>query len=489
MPSQLQAIGRYQVIRLLGEGGMGAVFLCMDPLLKRQVAVKTVREGHADSADMLERFQRESEISARLNHPNIVTVFDVGNEPALGPFMTMEFVDGAPMSGLIQAGAVDPAEALALLGQGALALSAAAKAGVIHRDIKPENMLVSRDGVLKLTDFGVAKEETSTSLTTTGMLVGTPTHTAPELLSGEKASPATDRYAFAVTAFQLLNRGDLPHKGATIHALMSHIVNEPPELPPDMPSGIARVFLKALHRDPDRRYTNAQTFLEDLADAYGVRAALSAKAAERPAAPMPGDMVTQDMPTPTDFAPQTGVRTPRERARLKDTQQRLSGPPSGLFKNGEGGDDLPPPSELSKQIRLGLAPPSMQASAGRVKLPPMPAVKPKSHSGLLVALLLLAGGYAGWNYLHSRQARLAAAAAAPVEATEPLPGFASVTTDPPGARVFIGGREAGFTPMDVLAIPSNPEPVRIELKGYKAWTGTLGPKDEIPRVIKLVPEG
>ena len=484
MPSQLQAIGRYQVIRLLGEGGMGAVHLCMDPLLKRQVAVKTVREGHADSADMLERFQRESEISARLNHPNIVTVFDVGADEATGPFMTMEFVDGAPLSALIQAGPVDPAEALGLLGQGALALAAAAKAGVIHRDIKPENMLVSRDGVLKLTDFGVAKEETSTSLTTTGMLVGTPTHTAPELLSGEKASPATDRYAFAVTAFQLLNRGELPHKGGTIHALMSHIVNEPPQLPPDMPSAVARVFLKALHRDPDRRYGSAQAFLEDLADAYGVSPPLASKTPERPAAALSGDMVTQDMPTPAGFAPQAGVRTPRERARMKDTQQRLSGPPSGLFKHGEGGDDLPPPSELARQIRLGLAAPTAQASAGRVRLPPMPAVKPKNHYGLLVAVLLIAGGYGGWTYLHSRRSDQAAAAA---QLADPLPGFAAVTTDPPGARVFVGGQEAGHTPMDVLAIPPKATPVRIELKGYKPWTGTLGPQDPIPRIIKLEP--
>ena len=489
MSSEPKAIGRYQVIRLLGEGGMGAVYLSLDPLLKRQVAVKTVREGHTDSAEMVERFQRESEISARLNHPNIVTVFDVGGDPDLGPFMTMEFVDGASLSSLIQVGSVQPAEALDLLGQAALALGAAAKAGVVHRDIKPENMLVSREGILKLTDFGVAKEETSTSLTSTGMLVGTPTHTAPELLSGDKASPATDRYAFSVTAFQLLNRGELPHKGTTIHALMSHIVNSEPELPPGMPSPAARVFLKALHRDPARRYTTSQAFLEDLADAYGVKVALPAKAPERAIAGMAGDMVTQDMPTPSDFAPRTSSSTPKERPRMKDgpTASRLSGPPSDLFKGGADADDIPPPSELARQIHLGIAAPTALANAGRVHLPPMPEVKTRSYKGPLAIVLLIAASVVGWNYLHSRQA---AAAAAPLDSPEPPPpGFAALATDPPGARVFVGGREVGITPMDILAIPTAPKDVLIEKKGYKTWKGRFGPKDALHASIKLEPEG
>lgn len=491
MPSDPQAIGRYQVIRLLGEGGMGAVYLCQDPLLKRQVAVKTVLAGRADSADMLERFQRESEISARLNHPNIVTVFDVGDDPGVGPFMTMEFVDGSSLASLIQAGPVEPALAVDLLAQASLALGAAAKAGVIHRDIKPENMLLSREGVLKLTDFGVAKEETSTSLTTTGMLVGTPTHTAPELLSGDKASPDTDRYALAVTAFQLFNKGALPHKGATIHALMSHIVNSAPELPPDLPNPAARVFLKALHREPDRRYTTGAAFVEDLADAYGVAAALPARAQDRVAVAHPGDSVTQDMPTPTDFSPRTSASTPRSRARSKDTGgSRLQGPPSGLFQNGAGGDDLPPPSELAQQIRVGLAAPTSHALAGRVNLPHLAPVKARSHKGLLTGVLVVIAALVGWNYWRSRQAAeaAAAAAAAPPPALTPA-GFTTVVTDPTGASVFMGGRQVGTTPMDLLAIPSSAKDVLIEKPGYKPWKGKVGPSDPLPTLIKLEPQG
>lgn len=486
MPIDLQNIGRYQVLRLLGEGGMGAVYLCQDPLLKRQVAVKTVLAGRTDSADMLERFQRESEISARLNHPNIVTVFDVGDDPGKGPFMTMEFVDGSALSSLIQAGSISPAQAMDLLSQGALALAAAGKAGVLHRDIKPENMLVSREGILKLTDFGVAKEETSTSLTTTGMLVGTPTHTAPELLSGEKASPATDRYAFVVTAFQVMTQGALPHKGTTIHALMSHIVNSEPELPPDLPNPAARVFLKGLHRDPSRRYASAQMFLEDLADAYGVREALPAKPTDRTPTHHAGDMVTQDMPTPTDFAPHSAVPTPKNRPH-RDTPapSRLTGPPSGLFKSGEGGDNIPPPSELAKQIKVGLAQPTAHANAGRIHLPYVPPAKPRSYKNLLVTAILLMGGIAGWNYLRSRQAQNVAAPA-PV-AQGPLPGFASVITDPPGAEVYLGGQKMGTTPMELLAIPSSAKEVRIEKAGYQPFKGKLGPKDPLPSTIQLEP--
>ncbi|MBS1785013.1 MAG: serine/threonine protein kinase [Acidobacteria bacterium] len=487
MPSDPQAIGRYQVLRLLGEGGMGAVYLCQDPLLKRQVAVKTVLAGRADSADMLERFQRESEISARLNHPNIVTVFDVGDDPGVGPFMTMEFVDGSSLASLIQAGPVDPGFGVDLLAQASLALGAAAKSGVIHRDIKPENMLVSREGVLKLTDFGVAKEETSTSLTTTGMLVGTPTHTAPELLSGDKASPDTDRYALAVTAFQLFNKGLLPHKGATIHALMSHIVNSDPELPPDMPNPAARVFLKALHRDPNRRYSTGAAFVEDLADAYGASVALPARAMDRAVVAHPGDSVTQDMPTPTDFSPRTSSATPRTKAK-ETSGARLQGPPSGLFQNGAGGDDLPPPSELAQQIRVGLAAPTAQAHAGRVHLPQLAPVKARSHKGLLTAVLVVVAALVGWNYLRSRQAAAAAAAAAaaPPPALAPA-GFSTVVTDPGGATVYLGGRQVGTTPMDLLAIPSSAKEIRIEKPGYKPWKGRLGPSDPLPPLIKLEP--
>ncbi|NTV75111.1 MAG: serine/threonine protein kinase, partial [Holophaga sp.] len=197
------AIGRYTVLERLGAGAMGVVYLAQDPLLKRRVAVKIVQKTRSDSETMIARFQRESEISAQLNHANIITVFDVGEDPEAGPFLTMEYVDGSSLSRILSERTLDPETALEWLTQLGQALVAAERAGVVHRDIKPENILVSRDSQLKLTDFGLARDDDS-SLTHTGTMMGTPTHTAPELLGGDRATPATDRWAFSVMAFQMV---------------------------------------------------------------------------------------------------------------------------------------------------------------------------------------------------------------------------------------------------------------------------------------------
>ena len=476
-----QSIGRYKVMRLLGEGGMGAVYLCQDPLLKRQVAVKTVLAGRSDSAEMLERFQRESEISAQLNFPNIVTVFDVGNDPESGPFMTMEFVDGSSMAGLVQGPPVDPALALDLLSQAGLALDAAARAGVVHRDVKPENMLVSKDGLLKRTDFGVAREVSSQTLTTTGMLVGTPTHMAPELLSGEKASSTSDRYALTVTAFQLLNKGALPHKGSTIHALLTHILYSNPEMPPDMPPAMARVFLKALHKEPARRYPTNQAFLEDLAEAYGLPApAASRSRGDRIASQHTSqdDLATQDMPTPSTIPPRREEDTPTKAG------ARLTGPPENLLKGG--GDEAatgPTPDEYLRRMKLGLQAPAGYNTASRVKLIPMPKVKPDSRAKPLAIVLALLCGIWGWNYLHSRQVQAADAAAG---LTGAAPKFVPIKSDPSGASVVVDGTTLGTTPYNLYVQPYNVE-VTVQKDGYKPWKGTVGPDMDPPRNIKLAP--
>ncbi|HTL97512.1 MAG TPA: serine/threonine-protein kinase [Holophagaceae bacterium] len=479
MPTEPQSIGRYRVIRLLGEGGMGAVYLCQDPLLKRQVAVKTVLAGRSDSAEMLERFQRESEISAQLNFPHIVTVFDVGNDPEIGPFMTMEFVDGSSLASLIQSGNVSPAGVVDLLAQAGQALDAAARGGVVHRDVKPENMLVSKDGFLKLTDFGVAREVTSQTLTTTGMLVGTPTHMAPELLSGDKASATSDRYALTVTAFQLLFKGALPHKGSTIHALLTHILYSNPEMPPDMPGPVARVFLKALHKEPARRYPSTQAFLEDLAEAYGIEAPAPAKTGDRYGSSHPSqdDMTTQDIPSPSPAHAPDDPPT-------KGGGARLTGPPDALLKGGADAYVGPSPDEYLRRLNLGLVAPSAYTSNSRVRLIPLPQQKPQTHTRALTMILLLVAALAGWNYLHTRSVRAAEAAAG---LTGPAPKFIRVQTDPPGAAVLVGGDKVGTTPMNDLYVPAFATDLVIQKEGYKPWHGQVGPDTDLPSTIRLVP--
>jgi len=245
-----KSIGRYVVKRVLGQGAMGVVYLAEDPLLKRRLALKVVRAPGDERDQALERFRREAEISAQLNHPNIVTVYDVGEEPGLGPFLAMEFVEGSSLGRFIRDGSLDLETRFGILIQAMRALRTAHRHAIVHRDVKPDNILVAGDGRVKLMDFGIAR--TMAPLQGTGEFLGSPAYSAPELLRGQEPTPSTDRYSFAVTAFELLT-GQLPHPGANVAAVITHILTQPPVLPPGLPHPMAGVFRQALAQDPDDR--------------------------------------------------------------------------------------------------------------------------------------------------------------------------------------------------------------------------------------------
>jgi len=239
---------------------MGVVYLAEDPLLKRGVAIKVVHGGTAAQAEALRRFQQEAEVSARLCHPNVITVFDVGEEPDLGPFMAMEFVDGQSLASQLDRGPMDPEQAVLFLIQGLHALEAAHARDIIHRDFKPENLMISSDGRLKLMDFGIAR--TTAGQATTEVLC-TPTYAAPEMLDRRPPSPATDRWAYCVTAFWM-TLGTLPFKAPSMSALLYTIAHDPPTFPEKTSPQLQAVFLKALAKDPDSRHEDLRMFLNEL---------------------------------------------------------------------------------------------------------------------------------------------------------------------------------------------------------------------------------
>ncbi|MBL0312020.1 MAG: TonB family protein [Holophagaceae bacterium] len=276
MPQDPTSIGRYQVLSLLGRGGMGAVYLVEDPKLKRQLVIKIVHEGGRHYAHAMERFQREAEISARLNHPNIITVHDVGEDPEQGPFIAMEYVKGTSLAALIHDQSSPPEALLYVLTQASRGLMAAAMAGIAHRDVKPENILVGNDGRVKLTDFGVARSTESQHLTTVGGIIGTPSYFAPELLQDAEASPITDCYALAVTAFEAFT-GTLPFMGDSVASTLLRIVNEPPTIPPGMDPRIKAVFLRAFAKRPSDRFPDVYEFMGALVDASPIAEAAKSK--------------------------------------------------------------------------------------------------------------------------------------------------------------------------------------------------------------------
>lgn len=266
MPQHPTTIGRYQVQRSIGHGAMGSVYLAEDPMLKRRLAIKVVRAVGEERDLALERFKREAEVSAQLNHPNIVTIYDVGEEPGVGPFLAMEYVEGKSLGKHIREGTLEVESCFGILIQAMRALRSAHRHAIIHRDVKPDNILVSEDGRVKLMDFGIAKTM-APRLTSTGEFLGSPAYSAPELLKGAEPTPSSDRYAFGVTAFELLT-GLLPHPGNNVAAVITHVLHEPPVIPPGMSGDVAQVFRTALALDPDDRFETLMEFLTALIDVY-----------------------------------------------------------------------------------------------------------------------------------------------------------------------------------------------------------------------------
>ncbi|HTL99324.1 MAG TPA: serine/threonine-protein kinase [Holophagaceae bacterium] len=270
-----QTIGRYQVLKVLGAGAMGHVLLAEDPRIKRKVAIKVVRleslRSQKDKEEYLARFQREAEISGLLNHPGIVTVYDVGEEEGIGPFMAMEFVGGQSLEALIKGETQIPLDGKLRIAAGiAEALDHAHRLGVIHRDVKPGNVMLTEDGRPKLMDFGIAKREDA-GLTQTGTFLGTPSYAAPEQIKEGMVTPRSDQFSLAVMVFELLS-GKLPFPGTSINTILYRIVNEPPADPRPPVEGILpeawhEIFLRSLAKEAEQRYATCGAFIQDLAEA------------------------------------------------------------------------------------------------------------------------------------------------------------------------------------------------------------------------------
>jgi serine/threonine protein kinase len=268
---------RYRLERRLGVGGMATVQLAFDTRLERYVAVKLLAEHLADDSSFVSRFRREALAAARLIHPNIVQVFDFGLDAATHRnFIVMEFVDGQSCAEILRdRGTLPPAEAVAILAQSCRGLDYAHRNGVVHRDVKPGNLLRSRDAMVKLADFGIAKAAEQSDITKVGSVLGTAAYLSPEQTRGEPAGPASDLYALGVVAFQLM-AGRLPYDAGSLTELARLQDSGPPprldELEPGVPPALAAAVARALHRDPAQRYRDAAEMEAALRDGLEGRA-------------------------------------------------------------------------------------------------------------------------------------------------------------------------------------------------------------------------
>jgi serine/threonine protein kinase len=317
-----QRLGRYTILGELGRGAMGVVYKASDPMLNRTVAIKTINVAAdpEERAEYEKRFYQEAKAAGGLSHPNIVTIFDIGQAGDV-VYMAMEFVPGNELKSLLASRLVEPQAALEIGAQVAEGLAYAHDRGVVHRDVKPANIMVVRGGPAKIMDFGIARMRQSDVKTQTGMLLGSPKYMAPEQLLGAAVDHRCDIFALGVVIYEMAV-GAAPFSGDDITQVMYQIVNVAPPAPSAiharLPPMLDLVLARALAKNPDSRYQDARELAADL------RACAAQAAAAAPQRAGEDDEATQTLPIGSfslpdadaeetiSLAPAPGSAPPRE---------------------------------------------------------------------------------------------------------------------------------------------------------------------------------
>jgi serine/threonine-protein kinase len=263
-------LGRYQVLSLLGEGGMGCVYKALDPVIGRTVAIKTLTGALSEEelGEFKRRFLREARTAGRVSHPNVVTIYDVGEVDGT-PFIAMEYVEGRTLRAVLDAGGpLAPERACRIATQVAAGLAAAHKLLIVHRDVKPANIMITPGAPVKLMDFGIAKLPDGTK-TQTGLILGSPIYVAPEQVIGRSVDGRSDVFSLGVVLYEMLT-GSAPFGGLAVGALLYSVLNEahppPSAYNTRVPAVFERILARALAKHPDDRYQDAEEFARDLRD-------------------------------------------------------------------------------------------------------------------------------------------------------------------------------------------------------------------------------
>ncbi|MDX8384895.1 MAG: serine/threonine-protein kinase [Gallionella sp.] len=266
----INQLGRYEVLGELGQGAMGVVYKARDPLIDRIVAIKTINLGLAldEKEEYEERFYQEAKAAGRLNHPNIVTIYDVGRSGDVA-YIAMEFLEGRELRDIMndEGGLLPVNQVVDVAAQVARGLDYAHEHDIVHRDVKPSNIMVIRDGHAKITDFGIARMASAAVRTQTGMVLGSPKYMSPEQVMGKALDERSDIFSLGVMLYEMLT-GQTPFKGENVNAIMYQTLNAIPAMPsvlnPSVPEMINFIVAKALAKSVDDRYQKAKEFADDL---------------------------------------------------------------------------------------------------------------------------------------------------------------------------------------------------------------------------------
>ncbi len=259
--------GRYEIVKELGRGSMGMVYLAHDPNINREVALKILRPDRVESADFVQRFLKEARAIGRLAHPHIVTVYDVGEDNKT-VFIAMELLEGTPLNVHARDNSLSFEQITGLGIEVASSLDYAHGKGIVHRDIKPPNIMITEGGKVKITDFGIAHidDPEATQQTQAGEILGTPNYMSPEQVLGKKVDGRSDLFSLGVILYELVS-GVKPFKGENLGSIFNSITSSEPvnlrELKPDAPKGLCDVIMKSLSKDPALRHQTGK----DMADA------------------------------------------------------------------------------------------------------------------------------------------------------------------------------------------------------------------------------
>ncbi len=361
----LEKLGKYQIVGKIGKGAMGEVFRALDPVLNREVAIKTISANLSTDNELRMRFHREAQAAARLNHPNIITVFDYGEEHGV-IYMAMELLEGADLKDVIRQSLLASIEdKLDIMEQVADGLAFAHAREIIHRDLKPGNIHVQPNGQVKILDFGLARLGTSADMTRTGVVMGTPNYMAPEMVKGDRADTRADIFSIGAVFYEILTTRK-PFDADSAHAVLFQVVHQAPrpmrEWTPEIPPIVVQFVEKALHKDKEQRFKSGTELREAL---LLVRQAVSAgrtttATLESEAAAAAADARPKD----------ASYRSPGQKTAPGGTMRPKSGPPLPASPSDEA-RPAPRAEMFTETRRPASRPPTLRPQAKRASKAPL----------------------------------------------------------------------------------------------------------------------